>query len=96
MRKERPAMMGIKNRSFGPLPPVTLEDLIPPDHVSRHLERTRDLGFGRDLVRAASAEVGRPSIDPVVCCTRQRILFVAGLRAERQLLPVVADRLRLR
>jgi hypothetical protein len=33
-------MMGIEARAFGPLPPVSLEGLVPPDHVSRHLERT--------------------------------------------------------
>ena len=38
-------MMGIKERAFGPLPPVSLEDLVPPDHFYRHLERTLDLGF---------------------------------------------------
>jgi transposase len=89
-------MMGIKNRSFGPLPPVTLEDLIPPGHFYRHLERTLDLGFVRDLVRDAYAEVGRPSIDPVVFFKLQLILFFEGLRSERQLMQVVADRLSLR
>ena len=46
-------MMGIKERAFGPLPPVSLEDLVPPDHFYRHLERTLDLTFVRDLVREA-------------------------------------------
>jgi transposase len=96
MRKERPAMMGIKNRSFGPLPPVTLEDLIPSDHFYRHLERTLDLGFVRDLVWDAYAEAGRPSIDPVVFFKRQLVMFFEGVRSERQLLRVVADRLSLR
>jgi hypothetical protein len=38
-------MMGTKARTFAPLPPVTLEDLGPPDHFYRHLERSLDLGF---------------------------------------------------
>jgi transposase len=79
-------MMGIKNRSFGPLPLVTLEDLIPPDHFYRHLERTRDLGFVRDLVRDAYAEADRPSIDPVVFFKLQLVMFFEGLRSERQLI----------
>jgi hypothetical protein len=66
MWKERPAMMGTKEQAFGPLPPVTLENLVPSDHFSRHLERTLDLGFVRALVRDAYADIGRPSIDPVV------------------------------
>src|SRR4051795_10138663 len=90
------AMMGTKVRDFAPLPPVSLEELVPPGHFYRHLERSLDLGFVRDLVRDAYADSGRPSIDPVVFFTLQLILFFAGLRSERQLMPVVADRLSLR
>jgi transposase len=89
-------MMGIKERAFAALPPVTLEDLVPPDHFYRHLERTLDLGFVRELVRNAYAAAGRPSIDPVVFFKLQLILFFEGLRSERQLMRVVADRLSLR
>jgi transposase len=89
-------MMGQKDRSFAALPLVTLEDLVPTDHVSRHLERTLDLSFVRDLVREAYADSGRPSIDPVVFFKLQLILFFEGLRSERQLMHVVADRLSLR
>jgi transposase len=89
-------MMGTKERAFGPLPPVTLEELVPPDHFYRHLERTLDLSFVRALVRDAYADIGRPSIDPVVFFKLQLILFFEGLRSERQLMHVVADRLSLR
>ena len=89
-------MMGTKTRRCAPLPPVSLEDLVPSDHFYRHLERTLDLGFVRDLVRDAYADIGRPSIDPVVFFKLQLILFFEGLRSERQLLRVVADRLSLR
>ena len=89
-------MMGSKERAFGPLPPVSLEDLVPPDHFYRHLERSLDLAFVRDLVRGAYADIGRPSIDPVVFFKMQLILFFEGLRSERQLVRVVADRLSLR
>src|SRR5687768_7252447 len=41
------------------------EDLVPADHVYRHLERTLDLGFVRDLVKDAYADRGRPGVDPV-------------------------------
>jgi transposase len=94
--QEQRVMMGTKDRSFAALPPVTLEDLIPPDFFYRHLERSLDLGFVRDLVRDTYADSGRPSIDPVVFFTRQLILFFEGLRSERQLMEVVADRLSLR
>ena len=41
----RPAMMGRKERGFRPLPPVALEDLVPPEHLYRHLEAKLDLTF---------------------------------------------------
>ena len=89
-------MMGTKARAFTPLPPVSLEDLIPPDHFYRYLERTLDLGFVRDLVHDTYAEAGRPSIDPLVFFKLQLVMFFEGLRSERQLLRVVSDRLSLR
>ena len=95
-RKERAAVMGTKVRGFAPLPPLSLEDLVPPDHFYRHLERSLDLAFVRDLGHDASADLGRPSIDPVVFFKLQLILFFEGLRPERQLMRVVADRLSLR
>src|SRR6187549_905226 len=75
---------------------VSLDDLVPPDHFYRHLERTLDLVFVRDLVRGTYAEIGRPSLDPVVFFKLQLVLFFEGLRSERQLMRVVADRLSLR
>ena len=74
----------------------SLEDLVPQSHFYRHLERTLDLIFVRDLVRETYAGIGRPSIDPVVFFKLQLILFFEGLRSERQLMRVVADRLSLR
>src|SRR5215218_7529107 len=88
--------MGIKERAFAPLPPVSLEDLVPDDHFYRHLERSLDLSFVRDLVRDTYAGIGRPSVDPVVFFKLQLVHFFEGLRSERQLMRVVADRLSLR
>jgi transposase len=89
-------MMGTKARSFGLLPSVTLEELVPLDHFYRHLEATLDLSFVRNLVRETYADIGRPSIDPVVFFKLQLVMFFEGLRSERQLMQVVADRLSLR
>jgi transposase len=75
---------------------VTLEDLVPQAHFYRHLERSLDLRFVRDLVGETYADTGRPSIDPIVFFKLHLILFFEGLRSERQLLQVVADRLSLR
>src|SRR5215213_5207531 len=89
-------MMGHKERAFGPLPPLTLEELVPADHFYRHLERSLDLSFVRTVVQEAYAEGGRPSIDPVVFFKLQLVMFFEGIRSERQLMRVVADRLSLR
>jgi len=43
---EQIAVMGSKERAFGPLPPVSLEDLVPADHVSRHVERQTEQRSG--------------------------------------------------
>jgi transposase len=59
-------MMGIKTRVFQSIVNVSLEDLVPADHFYRHVERTLDLSFVRDLVRDRYSAFGRPSIDPVV------------------------------
>lgn len=75
---------------------VSLNDLVPPGHFYRHLEQTLNLAFVRDLVRGTYAGIGRPSIDPVVFFKLQLILFFEGMRSERQLMRVVADRLSLR
>jgi transposase len=89
-------MMGLKAREVTARHTVSLEDLVPADDFYRHLDRVLDLAFVRDLVRGTYAPAGRPSIDPVVFFRLQLILFFEGLRSERQLLRVAADRLSLR
>src|SRR5215217_2539600 len=75
---------------------VSLEDLVPPDNFYRHLEAKLDLGFVREWATDCYAERGRPSIDPVVFFKLQLVMFFEGVRSERQLMRVVADRLSVR
>ncbi|MGI8687305.1 MAG: transposase [Thermomicrobiales bacterium] len=89
-------MMGAKLRAFTPLTDVSLEALVPANHFYRHLDRTLDLAFVRDLVTDCYAAGGRPSVDPVVFFKLQLVMFFEGIRSERQLMTVVADRLSLR
>jgi transposase len=86
-------MMGIKARVFAPVERLTLEALVPKDHFYRHLERVLDLSFVREMVAPYYAARGRPSIDPVVFFKLQLVMFFEGIRSERQLMRVVADRL---
>ena len=90
-------MMGTKIRSFAPLPhDLSLEDLVPEDHLYRRLEAALDLSFVRELVAPLYANGGRPSVDPVVFFKLQLVMFFEDLRSERQLMRVVSDRLSLR
>jgi hypothetical protein len=73
-QKQR-GMMGTTARVVAPRPAVSVEERVPSDHFSRQLERSLDLGFVRDVVRHAYADIGRPSINPVVFFKQQRILF---------------------
>jgi transposase len=89
-------MMGSKARSFDPIDGLTLADLVPADHFYRHLERALDLSFVHGLVADCYAAGGRPSIDPVVFFKLQLVMFFEGLRSERQLMELAADRLSVR
>lgn len=89
-------MMGIKARVFAPVERLTLEELVPQDHFYRHLERVLDLSFVRDLVAPYYAARGRPSIDPVVFFKLQLVMFFEGIRSERHVMRLVADRLSAR
>jgi transposase len=75
---------------------ASLETLVPTDHFYRHLDAQLDLSFVREWVTDCSAPTGRPSIDPVPFFRLQLVLFFEGLRSERELLRVAADRLSIR
>jgi transposase len=89
-------MMGTKLRAFAPLGTVSVDDLVPKDHFYRHVDRTLDLTFVRELVQPCYAAGGRPSVDPVVFFKLQLIMFFEDIRSERLLLRVAGDRLSLR
>jgi transposase len=89
-------MMGTKERAFAPVVAVSLEALVPPDHFYRHLDRALDLSFVRELVQDTYAARGRPSIDPVVFFRLQLVMFFEGIRSERLLMRLVADKLSVR
>jgi transposase len=89
-------MMGTKERNFSPLKDLSLEELLPEDNFYRRLQRTVALSFVRELLGPCYASGGRPSIDPVVFFKLQLVMFFEGIRSERQLMSVAADRLSLR
>jgi transposase len=90
-------MMGIKVRSFAALPrDLSLEDLVPEVNFYRRLEARLDLSFVRELVALLYSGGGRPLVDPAVFFKLQLVMIFEGLRSERELMKVAADRLSLR
>ena len=64
---------------------LSLDDLVPADHLVRKLEAALDWNFIYDMVEDKySDDVGRPSIDPVVLIKLPVIQFMFGLRSMRQ------------
>src|SRR5947209_161935 len=69
---------------------VSLESAVPKNHFYRHLERTLDLAFVRDLVATHYADAGRPSIDPVVFFKLHLVMSFEGIRSERKLIEIAS------
>jgi len=90
-------MMGSKARLFTPVSARSLDELVPVAHFYRQVDRVLDLSFVRALVQDCyTGGTGRPSIDPVVFFKLARVVFFEGIRSERQLLRLAADRLSVR
>ena len=62
---------------------VSLDELVPANHLYRHVEAKLDLSFVREWARELYAERGWSSIDPVVFFKLQFIMFFEGIRSER-------------
>lgn len=66
---------------------VTIEALVPSDHLLRKIEAAIDLEFIRDRVRHLYCEDnGRPALDPVVLFKLLFLGYLFGIRSERQLM----------
>src|SRR5690606_2236364 len=64
---------------------VTIDDLVPADHLVRKIEASIDFDFIYDLVETYySKDQGRPSIDPVVLIKIALIQYIFGIRSMRQ------------
>jgi transposase len=66
---------------------VTIESLVPADHLLRRIDAVVDLEFIRERVRHLyCADNGRPALDPVVLFKLLLIGYLFGIRSERQLM----------
>jgi len=90
-------MLGpVKSRDLDRPVLVSVETLVPEDDFYRQVEQKLDLSFVRDWVKGRYAEIGRPSIDPVAFFKLQLVLYLEGLRSERQFMRMAADRVSVR
>lgn len=65
---------------------VSIEELVPQDHLLRKIERAIDFEFIRDKVKSLyCADNGRPAVDPVVLFKMLFLGYLFGVRSERQL-----------
>lgn len=64
---------------------MSLDDMVPQEHLVRKLEVALNWNFIYEMVEASySEDSGRPSIDPVVLIKLPVIQYMFGLRSMRQ------------
>ena len=64
---------------------VSLDQLVPEDHILRKIDSTVDFSFIYDLVEEKySSDNGRPSIDPVMLIKIPIIQYMLGIKSMRQ------------
>jgi len=66
---------------------VSLEQLVPQDHLLRKIDNVFDFGFIRSKVEHLYCQTnGRPGVDPVILFKMLFIGYLFGVRSERQLI----------
>lgn len=65
---------------------VTLEELVPPDHLLRKIDKVIDFSFIHDLTAPLYCpDNGRPPLDPTLMFKALFVGYLFGVRSERQL-----------
>ena len=64
---------------------VSLDGLVPADHLVRRIDAVLDLGWLRGELAPYYSHTGRPSIDPELMIRMLIVGYVFAIRAERQL-----------
>ncbi len=78
-------MMGIKGYQEKIFYNFSLSSKVPEDHLLRHVEKTVDLCFVRELVADKYSHTGQRSIDPVIVFKMMLIGYFYGITSERRL-----------
>jgi transposase len=89
-------MMGQINRSEDLFHYFSIDQIVPPDHLLRAIDRHVDFGFVRERTRTLYSDSGRPSIDPEVLLRILLIGYLYGISSERRLVDEVSMHLAYR
>src|SRR5215218_4103336 len=69
---------------------VTLDQLVPKDHLLRKIEAVIDFSFIHELTAPLyCADNGRPALDPTVMFKALFVGYLFGVRSERQLISLL-------
>lgn len=79
-------MMG--QRQFAPklYYQLSLDNLVPQDHLLRRIAEALDFSFVRPLCRPFYSHTGQPSVDPVVLFKTLLVGYLYGITSERRLM----------
>ena len=64
---------------------LSLDRLMPDDHLLRQIDRAVDFAFIRPLCRPFYSHTGRPSVDPIVLFKMLLVGYLYGITSERRL-----------
>jgi transposase len=64
---------------------LSLEKMVPQDHLVRAWEEILDMGFIRGLCRKYYSHTGQPSVDPIVLFKMMLLGYLFGITSERKL-----------
>ena len=78
-------MMGRKNFKPRIFYRLSLEGMVPKDHLVRSLDRVLNLDFVPRLCKKYYSHTGQPSIDPIVLFKMMLIGYLFGITSERKL-----------
>ena len=78
-------MRGKQRREEGLFTYVRLEELVPPGHILRAIDRWIDFSCIEEKTRGLYSHTGRPSVDPEVLIRMLVVGYLYGLTSERRL-----------
>src|SRR5450756_2104421 len=81
----RPPMMGQRGYETKLYYQLSIDELVPQDHLLRRIAEAVDFSFVRPLCRPFYSHTGQPSVDPVVIFKMLLLGYLYGITSERRL-----------